>query len=219
MFRVSPALCFLLPGFLFAQSLHPVTGRPLPTLGSEGQDQVARRQQSMTETANTVLDLIGIQAGAWVGDVASGNGEFSWRLAERVGSAGKVFAVDTTPDVLDRIRKTITAHGLSNVKVSRGGEQDPKLPAAKLDLVLLAGAYHGFTHPQDMVRKIRESLKPDGKLVVIEYRKEDDSIAVPGGQRMSIREIRGEIEPEGYKFDKVVGVLPREHIVIFTKSH
>ncbi len=171
----------------------------------------------MTETANSALDLLGIQSGASVADVGAGSGEFTWRLAERVGASGKVFAVDTQPAALDRIRKTVSAHGFSNVKVLKGTEQDPKLPPGKLDLVLLAGVYHGLLHPQDMVRKLRESLKPEGKLVVIEYRKEDTSLGVPEEQRMSIQEIRAEIEPEGYKFDKVIGVLPHEHIVIFSR--
>ena len=181
-------------------------------------DRFARPEQSQADVANTALDLIGIQAGATVADVGAGNGEFTWRLAERVGSAGKVFAVDSQQAAVDRIRKTVAAHGFNNVKIARTSEQDPKLPAAKLDLVLLAGAYHGFAHPWEMLRKIHESLKPDGKLVIIEYRKEDASLAVPADQRMSIRDIRAEIEPEGYRFEKVLGMLPLEHIVIFTKA-
>ena len=78
-----------------------------------------------------MLDLIGIQTGATVADVGGGSSKLTWRLAERVGSAGKVFAVDTQPVMLDRIRKTVAAHGFSNVKISRGGEQDPRLPAGR----------------------------------------------------------------------------------------
>src|SRR5689334_11975704 len=112
--------------------------------------------QSMADDANTALDLIGIQAGATVAGVDGSAGEFTWRMAERVGAAGKVFAVDTQAAQLDRIRKTVSAHGFSNVKIARATEQDLKLPPARLDLVLLAGAYRGFSRPQDVLRKIHE---------------------------------------------------------------
>ena len=75
----------------------------------------------------------------------------------------------------------------------------------------------GDPHPQEMLRRIREALKPEAKLVVIEFKKEDTTLAVSAGQRMTIQQIRTEIEPEGFKFDKVIGMLPREHIVIFSK--
>src|SRR5581483_891535 len=218
MLRLFPVIWLLFPGILCGQSQHPATRRQIAARGGNSADRTASQEQSLTETANTALDLIGIQAGATVADVGARNGEFTWRLAERVGSAGRVYAVNSQPSTLDRIRKTVAEHGLNNVKITRATDQDPKLPAGKLDLVLLAGSYHGFTHPQDMIRWIRESLKPEGKLIVIEYRKEDQTLAVPEDERMSVQDIRMEIEPEGYKFEKVVGVLPHEHIVIFTKS-
>jgi predicted methyltransferase len=202
----------------WAQSAHPITGRPFYKVTAGGAERKAIPERGLEETAGTVLDLIGIKAGATVADVEAGGAEFTWRLAERVGGTGKVFTVNTQQAILDHMRKTIAAHGFSNVKITRASERDPKLPVAELEVVLLAGAYHGLTHPQEMLRKIRESLKPEGKLVIIEYRKEDKSLAISAEQCMSIQEIRTEIEPEGYKFDKVMGMLPQAHVVIFTKA-
>jgi predicted methyltransferase len=69
-----------------------------------------------------------------------------------------------------------------------------------------------------MLRKIRESLKPDGRLVLLEYRKEDPNIPIRPEHKMSVAEVRAEVEPEGFRFEKNLNTLPRQHILIFRKS-
>ena len=69
-----------------------------------------------------------------------------------------------------------------------------------------------------MLDKIRESLKPDGRLVLLEYRKEDPNIPIRPEHKMSVAEVRAEIEPEGFRFDKNLNTLPRQHILVFRKS-
>ena len=93
-----------------------------------------------------------------------------------------------------------------------------KLPAASVDLVLMVDVYHEFSEPQKMLRKIRQALKPDGRLVLLEYRKEDPKIPIRLEHKMSIAEVKAEIEPEGYRLEKTLETLPRQHILIFTKS-
>jgi Methylase involved in ubiquinone/menaquinone biosynthesis len=96
-------------------------------------------------------------------------------MAERVGPGGKVYASDIQPRMLDLLRKNVGARGLNNVVPVLGVEDDPKLPAGALDLALLVDVYHEFSQPQKMLRKIREALKPAGRMVLLEYRKEDPS--------------------------------------------
>ena len=91
MLRLLLAACLIWQGIIRAESLHPVTGRQLPIAMGEG----TLPEQALEDVANTALDLIGIQPGATVAAVGAGSCEFTWRLAERVGSAGRVFAVDT----------------------------------------------------------------------------------------------------------------------------
>jgi len=92
------------------------------------------------------------------------------------------------------------------------------LPANTLDLVLLVDVYHEFSQPQAMLDRIRESLKPDGRLVLLEYRKEDPSVPIRIEHKMSVAEVKTEVEAEGYKLDQVIETLPRQHIIIFRKS-
>ncbi|HKW96994.1 MAG TPA: class I SAM-dependent methyltransferase [Bryobacteraceae bacterium] len=209
------ALC----GIALPQQVHPVTGRHIaPVMCAGGADWLVRTERDAEEAPDAALDAIGIPRGASVADVGAGVGYFTWRLAERVGSAGKVYANDIQPMMLEQLRKNIETRHLTNVQTILGREDDPKLPAGRMDLVLLVDVYHEFSQPQKMLRKIRESLKPDGRLVLLEYRKEDPNIPIRPEHKMSVAEVQAEVTPEGFRFEKNLDTLPRQHILIFRKS-
>src|SRR5260370_19016091 len=106
------------------------------------------------------------------------------------------------PRMLEELKKNVGQRGLTNVVTVLGAEDDPKLPPATIDLVLLVDVYHEFSEPQKMLARIRESLKPTGRLVLLEYRKEDPSIPIRIEHKMTEREVRAELEPEGFRFEK-----------------
>jgi ubiquinone/menaquinone biosynthesis C-methylase UbiE len=202
-----------------AQQVHPVTGRHIaPVMGAGGADWLVRPEREAEEAPDAALDAIGIPRGGTVADVGAGVGYFTWRLAERVGPTGRVFANDIQPVMLERLRKNMDAHNLTNVQAVLGTEDDPKLPAGRMDLVLLVDVYHEFSQPQKMLRKIHESLKPDGRLVLLEYRKEDPNVPIRPEHKMSVAEVQEEVTPEGFRFEKNLTTLPRQHILIFRKS-
>jgi len=204
---------------LWAEQVHPITGRHIaPVMGIGGADWLVRPEREAEEEPDRALDAIGIARGATVADIGAGAGYFTWRLAERVGPAGKVYANDIQPEMLAVLRKNIEARHLTNVETVLGAEDDPKLQAGRMDLVLLVDVYHEFTEPEKMLRKIRESLKTEGRLVLLEYRKEDPDVPIRPEHKMSVAEVRAEVEPEGYRFEKTLETLPRQHILIFRKS-
>jgi|SRR5579872_1925260 len=204
---------------LLAEQVHPITGRRIaPVMGTGGADWLVRPERELEEAPDAALEAIGIARGATVADVGAGAGYFTWRLAERVGPSGKVYANDIQPAMLELLRKNIEARHLANVETVLGVEDDPKLPVGRVDLVLLVDVYHEFSEPEKMLRKIRESLKPDGRLVLLEYRKEDPAIPIRPEHKMSVAEARAEVEPEGFRFEKNLATLPRQHILIFRKS-
>lgn len=207
----------LLPGL--AQSTHPLTGRQIaPVMGAEGAGWLDRPERESEEAPDLALDAIGIRTGMTVADVGAGTGYMSLRMARRVGGSGKVYANDLQPEMLQKLRSNSQREKLSNVETVLGTETDPRLPSNAIDLVLLVDVYHEFSHPQAMLDKIRESLKPDGRLVLLEYRKEDPAIPIRPEHKMSVVEVRTEVEAEGFKLDKVFEKLPRQHIIIFRKA-
>ena len=111
--------------------------------------------------------------------------------------------------------KKMTAQKVRNVETILGTVDDPKLPRACCDLILLVDVYHEFSEPQKMLRKIREALKPDGRLVLLEFRKEDPKIPIRLEHKMSVAEVRLELEAEDYRFDQAIEKLPWQHILVF----
>jgi SAM-dependent methyltransferase len=92
-----------------------------------------------------------------------------------------------------------------------------RLPEGAIDLVLLVDVYHELSHPQAMLQSIRRALKPNGRLVLVEYRKEDPSIPIADTHRMTVAEARTEVEAEGFVFDRLLTALPRQHVIVFRK--
>jgi len=201
------------------QNVHPVTGRPIaPVMGVGGADWLDRPEREIEENPEGALDAIGIRPGMIVADVGAGIGYMSLRLAKRVGPTGKVYANDIQPEMLSRLRQNADKAKLKNIETVLGSDVDPKLPAGQLDLVLLVDVYHEFSEPQKMLRKIRDSLKPSGRLVLLEYRKEDPNIPIITVHKMTVAEVKKELEAERFIFSQVIESLPRQHILILTRA-
>ncbi len=199
-----------------AQDAHPVSGREIaPVMGMGGADWLVRPERIAEEAPDKALDAIGLKKGDVVADIGAGVGYFSWRMAERVGATGKVYANDIQPGMIEQLKKNVAARGLANVEPVLGTEVDPKLPPAAIDMALLVDVYHEFSQPQKMLAKIRKSLKPAGRLILLEYRKEDPSVPIRLVHKMTVQEVRKEIEPEGFRFETSIETLPRQHLLIF----
>jgi ubiquinone/menaquinone biosynthesis C-methylase UbiE len=200
------------------QAVHPVSGRKIAqVMGAGGADWLERNERESEEHPDAALDALKLKPGMVVADVGAGTGYMTLRLAKRVGPSGKVYGEDVQPEMLRRLRQNATKAGFENIEEVLGTESDPKLPAGKLDLILLVDVYHEFSQPQAMVRKMREALKPDGRLVLLEYRKEDPAVPIKPEHKMSVEQVRMEIEPEGFHLEPVIETLPRQHILILKK--
>jgi SAM-dependent methyltransferase len=212
---------FLLASSAFAQlaaspGQHPITGRRYAgVMGPGGADWLVRPERESEEQPDRALDLIGIAKGSTAADIGAGAGYITWRLAERVGPTGKVYANDIQSSMLDLLRRNMRQRSLENVEPVLGAIDDPKLPKGAIDLVILVDVYHEFSEPQKMLRRIRECLKPEGRLVLLEYRGEDPKVPIRPEHKMTVAQVKAELEPEGFRLDKLLEDLPRQHILIF----
>lgn len=187
-------------------------------MGPAGAEWLERSEREKEEAPEAALNAIGVEPGMVVADVGAGTGYISMKLARRVGPAGRVYAEDVQPEMLDHVRENCSEAHLANVEAVLGSETDPRLPAEKLDLILLIDVYHEFSQPEKMLQALRRSLRRDGRLVLLEYRKEDPSIPIKPDHKMSIADVKTEVEAEGFHLDKVIDTLPRQHIFIFHKA-
>ncbi len=175
-----------------------------------------RPQRDEEERPDLLLSALHIPRGATVADVGSGTGYYTWRLAERVGPSGKVYAVDVQQSMLDLTRAAVAEHKLSNVEYVLATDSSPRLPERSVDLVFIAYAYHEFGDPDAMMAGIRRALKPGGRVVILEYAKESNIAPASPLHKMSFAEIRREIQPMGFVIDQLLDFLPMQHGVVFT---
>ena len=212
-------LLVALPVTIGGQSpgVHPLTGRqfalPMSAAGAAWLDRDERQREENTELS---LRLLEVQRGSVVADVGAGSGYYATRLARLVGTEGRVYASDIQQAMLDIIRGRIERERIPNIELVLGTPTDPRLPRGAVDLAIMVDVYHEFSEPQVMLRRIRESLKPGGRLVLLEYRGEDPRVPILPLHKMTVAQAKTEVEAEGFTLTTVKEDLPWQHVLIFT---
>jgi ubiquinone/menaquinone biosynthesis C-methylase UbiE len=186
-------------------------------MSSAGADWLTRPERIQEEDPDRMLASLEVKKGAVVADIGAGIGYHVWRLSDIVGPSGKVIGEDIQEGMIRLMKKNIDDRKLKNVEIVLGSPADPKLPANAVDLVLMVDAYHEFSDPVSMMRHIKDALKPDGRVVLVEFRKEDPSVPIQPLHKMSVPDVRSELEPLGFKFQKSLEYLPWQHIIFFSK--
>jgi SAM-dependent methyltransferase len=198
---------------------HPISGRVIaPVMGVGGAGWLERPEREREEAPSIAIRALGLKAGQVVADVGAGSGYYTQRMADAVGPTGKVYATDIQPGMLDILRRRLTRAGLTNVEPVLGTVDDPKLPPNTLDLALMVDVYHELSEPQVFIRRLRTALKPTGRLVLLEFRKEDPNVPIRPEHKMSIAEVKAELEPDGFRLSTVLNDLPWQHILVLTRS-
>jgi ubiquinone/menaquinone biosynthesis C-methylase UbiE len=149
-----------------------------------------------------LVAAMGLKPGMTVADVGTGVGYMLPFLSEAVGSNGKVVAEDIFPDFLDKARQKAASEKLSNVQFVQGTADDPKLPENTFDAILMLDVYHHVDYPAKVLASLGKALKPDGRLVVVEYHKNEESM--PNGRalthiRLNESDAEREIESNGFR--------------------
>lgn len=212
----------LLAGVVLAAQrpgVHPVSGRVFaPTMGFQGAPWLERPEREEEENPDRALRFLQIPKGAIVADIGAGSGYFTIRLAKIVGPTGRVYAGDIQQEMLDLLGRNATKAKLRNIVPVLGTDSDPRLPADSLDLIIMVDVYHEFSQPQAMLRRMRDALRPTGRLVLLEYRAEDPFVPIRPEHKMTRAQVRLEVEHEGYVLATESTSLPRQHLLVFKKT-
>lgn len=198
---------------------HPHKRVPAHVMSYLGANWLERSDRETREQPDKVIAAMKLKPGDVVADIGSGSGYFTRRLAKAVLPGGIVYGVDIQPEMNEILRKNCEKEGITNVKIILGADDDPKLPAKSIDWMLLVDVYHEFQKPEAMLAKMREALKPDGHVCLLEYRLKGDTASyIKIKHRMSVEQVLSEWEPAGFKLEKLHEFLPTQHMFIFTKS-
>lgn len=214
---VSVAIVIAAGVLLDAQRRHPVSGRVLaPVMGVGGAGWLERPEREDEEAPSTALEALALTPGMAVADIGAGSGYYTARIAKRVGPAGRVYATDIQPGMIALLDRRIKSEGLANVTTVLGGIDDPKLPPQSIDLAIMVDVYHELQEPQIFLQRLKEAFKPGGRLVLLEYRKEDPRIPILEAHKMSVAEVKQEMAAEGFALDQVIETLPWQHLLVMT---
>jgi ubiquinone/menaquinone biosynthesis C-methylase UbiE len=182
-----------------------------------GIDWLERKEREMEENTSLLLKNLAVKPGMFIADIGAGSGYHSALLSKMVGT-GKVFAVDVEPEMIGYLNERIKQEKLSRIVPVLSTEQKVSLPENTVDMMLLVDVYHEFSYPYEMALSMRAALKPGGKLVLVEFRSEDQTVPIKTIHKMSEAQAIKELRAAGFTFDKNINNLPWQHCMIFIKQ-
>lgn len=175
-----------------------------------------RPDREREERTDLLIKKLPLEPDSVVADIGAGTGYFSFPIAERVPD-GKVLAVDIQQEMLDIIKSRQASGAPANVETVLGVEDDTALANSSVDLILIVDAYHEFSFPYEMGMSMAYALKPGGKLVLIEFRKEDRTVPIKLLHKMSQSQARREMANIGLEWIRTEDFLPQQHFMVFRR--
>lgn len=188
--------------------------------GHASNEWLERPEREEEEGTDRLIEALDLQQGEVVADIGAGTGYFTWRMARRVGETGKIFAVELEQEALDVLMKNMAKRRVEkSVVPTLGTTTDPKLPRESCDTLLMVDVYHEFDHPYEMIENMIPALKPGGRIVLVEFRKEDPKVPIKEVHKMSEEQVKREmsIHP-ALAYEQTLDMLPQQHIIIFRKK-
>ena len=188
------------------------------TMHYTGAPWLMRESRQREEDCRMLLEALQIKLGQTICDLGCGNGFYTLELARRVGPEGTVYAVDIQPEMLRLLVVRARQEKLFNIRPVLGTMIDPRLPTGKVDLVFCVDVYHEFSHPEQMLNQIRDSLSPAGQIVLAEFRGEDPAVPIKPLHKMTKVQVKRELEPNGFTLVRDFDQLPWQHLMFFRQA-
>ncbi len=190
-----------------------------PTMTHEGASWLTRSSREREENTARMLEALHIKPGQTVCDFGCGNGYHTLRLLPMVGEKGSVHAVEIQQEMLDLLEKRRAEMKIEGSLVPvLGTVADPKLPESTFDLVLMVDVYHELSHPEHVLASVRRCLKTKGRIVLVEFRKEDPKVPIKELHKMSKEQILKEVPANGFRLVEQFDELPWQHMMFFERD-
>lgn len=159
-----------------------------------------------------VIQALKLEPDAVIADIGSGTGYFAARFANMVPQ-GRVYGVDTEPDMVKYLSERAKREGLKNVAAVQARPGDPRLPE-KADIIVLVDVYHHVENRERYFRELQKSLKPGGRLAIIDFRM-DSPVGPPQRARIDPERVKGELKRAGYALTEEHAFLPYQYFLVF----
>ena len=183
----------------------------------EGADWLERNTRQKEENTDLAISKLPINKNSVVADIGAGTGYYTFRIAPKI-SQGSIYAVEIQDDAIKYLNARRKKLSQNNVIVIKGSEQTPNLPDNTIDLAIMVDVYHELLYPHEMLQAIRRSLKPKGKLLLLEYRAEDPKIKIRQLHKMSVIQANKELKANGFHIVQDGEFMPIQHFLVYEKD-
>ena len=183
-----------------------------------GIEWLERPERDLEEHSTMLIKNLDLKPGIQIADIGAGSGYYSRQLAKRIGN-GKVYAVDIEPVMIAFLNEKSKEENIPNIITVLGKEKSVSLPAESMDIMLLVDVYHEFSYPYEMALSMYNALRPKGKLVLVEFRAEDDAVPIKPIHKMSEAQAVKELKAAGFRLEKNMSNLPWQHCMVFVKKN
>ena len=173
--------------------------------------------RDLWQMPDLIMDTLGVAEGSVVADIGAGAGWFTIRLARRVGESGLVYSEDIQPQMLEATMRRVAREGLRNVRRVLGTAEDPLLPRGALDAVLIVDTYHELDNPEAMLRNIARSLKPQGRVGVVDFKRDGLGPGPDLEERVDPEQVVRDAEAAGLRLVRRETFLPYQFVLVFSR--
>jgi len=182
-------------------------------------ERFERDGREIYDKREKIVGALELGPGMNVADIGAGTGFFSRMFAKRVGTEGTVFAVEIEQNFLDHIEEKAREAGIENIRTVLGTDRSARLPKDSVDVVFVCDTYHHFEYPFSMLRSIHETLRADGRLVIVDFERikgvtSDFSIE---HVRCGKGTVTDEVKDSGFDFVREVPILDSQYVIVFRK--
>lgn len=186
-------------------------------MGAGGASWLDRDSRQREENTALAISKFPLTPSSKVADIGAGSGYYTFKVASKVPS-GKVYAVEIQDEMIKLLNDRKKELKNSNVTIVKGSIESTNLPDNSVDLAFMVDVYHELLFPHEMLQNIRKALKKDGKLLLLEYKAEDPSVAIKELHKMSVAQVQKEMNANGFVLDYKEEFLPIQHLLIFKKK-
>jgi ubiquinone/menaquinone biosynthesis C-methylase UbiE len=217
--RSAALLCGLFSAAAAGAQTKPMTAEEVHRLHQDSKAYIAMLEDPARDAyqkPHEVLMALKLRAGERIADIGAGAGYFSFRFANHVGTAGRVYAVDINPDMVLHMNRRIRDLGVENVQTVLAPPDDPLLRDHSVDRFFICETWHHIDNHPHYLELMKRMLKPGGQVIVIDFHKRETPVGPPPEMRVSREETVGEFERNGFKVAAEYTFLPYQYFEVFT---